>query len=259
MIKPKQPTVKKFKKEDNICNVCQQEKKLSKDHVPPQACPLANNIVISKLLNQMTGDRSFRRRISQNGVTYETICSNCNNNIGSRYDRALGEFSKKIESFIKTKLILPSSFEIECQPNAIMRSVLGHLLAAKTETDRVIIDKLIRHCILNPSLPIDDNIHIFYWVYSYETTIILRDFGMPEIRGNLQICGFFSLIKFYPVAFLVAYKVPCYEKLLSLHQFNQLAPNAKANIQIDLRPVKSSTWTEECRGFENYLMGATAK
>ncbi len=241
----KQPIIEKFKKKDKICNICQQEKELSEDHVPPQACPPAKNIVISKLLYQMTEDRSFRPRISQNGVTYQTICKDCNNRLGNRYDWALGEFSKKIESFIESSLILPDSFELKCYPNAIMRSVLGHLLAVKTETDEVVIDKLIRPCILDSSLPVHDDIHILYWVYPYERTRLLRDFEMLVVRGTSKIAGFFNMIKFYPITFLIAYQLPCYEELLNLHQFNRLSPGEKTNIQINLRPVRNSTFPED--------------
>jgi hypothetical protein len=250
----KQSIVEKFKKKDRICNICQLEKELSEDHVPPQACPPAKNTVISKLFYQMIGERSFRPRMSQNGVSYKTICSDCNNKLGNRYDWALGDFSQKIESFIGSSVILPDSFEVECYPNAIMRSVLGHLLAAKTETDEVVVDTVLRPCILDPSLPIPDDIHIFYWVYPYETISILRDFAMPAVRGNLQTSGFFNMIKFYPIAFLITHQLPSYEKLLSLHQFNQLPSGDKANLQINLRLIKRSTWPEECLGEENFLV-----
>ncbi|MDZ8081245.1 MAG: hypothetical protein RMX35_19540 [Nostoc sp. DcaGUA01] len=255
----KQSIVEKFKKKDQICNICQLEKELSEDHVPPKACPPAKNIVIYKLLSEMTGDRSFRPRMSQNGVTYKTICSDCNNKLGNRYDWALGEFTGKIESFVESSLTLPNSFEVECYPNAIMRSVLGHLLAAKTQTDEVVIDKLIRPCILDTSLPIPNDVHILYWVYPYERISILRDFGMPAVRGNFQTSGFFNMIKFYPIAFLITHQLPSYEGLLSLDKFKQLSPNDKANVQIDLRPIRRSTFPEECTGVDNFLMlGRTA-
>lgn len=77
---------------------------------------------------------------------------------------------------------------------------------------------------------------------------------MPAVRGNLQTSGFFNMIKFYPIAFLITHQLPSYEKLLSLHQFNQLPSGDKANLQIDLRPIKRSTWPEECLGEENFLV-----
>jgi hypothetical protein len=135
-----------------------------------------------------------------------------------------------------------------------MRSVLGHLLAAKTKIDDVVIDQLIRPSILDSSLPISEDIHILYWVYPYEKTMIMRDFGMPAVRGELGILGFFNMIKFYPIAFLITHQLPEYENLLSLHQFNKFSPNEKASIHINLRSVKNSTWPEECQRLENYLI-----
>lgn len=226
---------------------------------PPQACPPANSRVISTLLYQIIGDTSFRPRHSQNGVTFKTICNDCNNLLGSRYDWALGKFARRIESFVESNLSLPESFEVECQPNAVMRSVLGHLLAAKTETDEVVLDALIRPCVIDPSLPIHDDIYIFYWVYPYEETVILRDFCMPSVRGKLQNIGFFNLIKFYPLAFLVTHQLSSYEGLSSLYQFNQLLPSEKRNIQINLRSTRHSRFPEECSENNFLALGRTAK
>jgi hypothetical protein len=236
----------KFHKKDNICNICEKEKRLSVDHVPPQCCPPAKNRLISKLLYQMIGDKSFRPRSIQNGVTFKTICADCNNFLGRKYDKHLGELSRKIESLVESNLILPDSFEVECQPNAVMRSVLGHLLAAKTETDEVVIDKLIRPSIIDPSIPIHEDIHVFYWIYPYEEISIIRDFGMPSVRGCFQEGGVFNLIKFYPIAFLVAHKIPMYEGLNSLHQFNQTLPDEKANIQMNFHSGRHSKFPEDC-------------
>jgi hypothetical protein len=249
----------KFHKKDKICNICQREKELSVDHVPPQTCPPAKSRVTSKLLYQIIGDTSFRPRQDQNGVTFKTICSDCNNLLGSKYDWALGDFARKIESFVESNLSLPDSFEVECQPNAVMRSILGHLLAAKTETDEVVIDALIRPSLLDSSIPIHDDIHILYWVYPYEETVIFRDFCMPSVRGRFRDIGFFNLIKFYPLAFLVTYQLESYEELSSLHQFNQLVPTVKRNVQINLRSTRHSRFPEGCSDDNCLAFGRTAR
>ena len=142
----------------------------------------------------------------------------------------------------------------------MMRSVLGHLLAAKTETDEVMIDGLIRPCVIEPSMPIHDDIHILYWVYPYEETVILRDFYMPAVRGGFGDVGFFNLLKFYPLAFLVTHQLPSYEGLSSLHQFNQLAPDEKRNVQINLRSTKKrSRFPEECSNNNFLAIGRTER
>lgn len=254
MTKYNMKIVEKFRKKDNICNICLRENSLTDDHVPPKACPPSKNIVISKLHYQMSGDRSLRPRISQSGVSYKTICRACNNKLGSDFDWALGEFSRKIESFVESPIALLNSFEVECYPNAVMRSVLGHLVAAKTETDQGVIDDLIRSFIFDPSLPIHNDIHIFYWVYPYDKTIILRDFAMPAVRGMLNTIGSFNMIKFYPIAFLITHKLASYEGLSSLHQFNGSSPSDIVRLKINLKPIQRSTWPEECLGLENFLM-----
>jgi hypothetical protein len=248
-----------FRKKDRICNICQHEKELSYDHVPPQSCPPAKSRVTSKLLYQIIGDTSFRPRPDQNGVKFKTICSDCNNLLGTKYDRALSDFARRIESFVDSNLELPDSFEVECLPNAVMRSILGHLLAAKTETDDVAIDRLIRPSIIDPATPVHDDIHVLYWVYPYEETVILRDFCMPAIRGRFQDVGFFNLIKFYPLAFLVTHQLASYEGLSSLHQFNQLLPSKKSNIQINLRSTKQSRFPEECSDGNLLAVGRAAR
>jgi hypothetical protein len=258
MNKHKSSIVKKFRKKDNICNICKKESNLSEDHIPPQSCSSAKNRVIYTLSHQMVGDRSFKPRISTNGISYKTICASCNNNLG-KYDRALVDFTQKIESFVESRLTLPNSFDIECYPNAIMRSILGHLLAAKTETDSVIIDDIIRPSILNPEMPIHDDLHIFYWIYPYEQTVILRDFAMPAIRGVFTTSGFFNMIKFYPLAFLITHQLSSYENLLGFHQFNNISPNHKALLKIDLELLRKDKFPEDCQGDDNFLLlGRTA-
>ena len=250
--------VEKFYKKDKVCNICGLEKNLSDDHVPPKVCPSPKNIVVSKLHYQMIGDNSSRPRISQNGITFKTICSDCNNWLGSKYDFALGELTRKVKSFIDSSLILPDSFEVECQPNAIIRSVLGHFLAAKTENDEVVIDQIIRPFILDPLLPIHEDIHVFYWIYPYEKTVIMRDFGMPAVRGRFDLPGFFNMIKFYPIAFLITHKLPNYEYLDSLSKFNKISPNEKGTIPIRLKPIRNSSWPEECDDGNIVAFGRTA-
>jgi hypothetical protein len=257
----KSKITKKFQKKDCICNICGQEGNLSIDHVPPQSCPPASRRLTSTLFCRMIGSKGFRPRIDQNGVTFQTICASCNNLLGSRYDNALGELAHRIESLIIQKsVILPDSFEVSCQPNALMRSVLGHILAAKSETDDVPFDALVRPCVKDPSVTIPDNIHIFYWLYPYERTIILRDFCMPserkslfQLRNSVGDFGFFNLLKFYPLAFLVTDNLSSYERLSSLHCFNEISPKETRNILINLNPIQPVTFPEECDD-TNFIM-----
>ena len=239
------PFVKKSVKQDSICNICEQQKKLSVDHVPPKGCPPAKSRVTSKLLYQALGHTGFRPRPDQNGVTFKTVCSDCNSLLGSKYDRPLADLSKQIEKFVGTNLSLPKRFDVECRPNAIARSVLGHLLAAKTETDQVRVDEIIRPCVLDHTINIPDSIHVFYWVYPYEKTMVWRDFAMSSERERPTDVRIFSCLKYYPIAFLVAYDLSQYANLRSLHGFNRTSASEKKLIPIDFQPIHKHSFPED--------------
>lgn len=254
------PTLRKFVKSDLLCNICQGTfPSLTEDHVPPRACPPAADRVISKLSYELTGDKSFRPRHSQNGVTFRTLCATCNSILGSRYDHELAGLCSKIESFVESSLKLPDSFELSARPGAIIRSVLGHLLAAKSESDEVVVDSMIRPCVLDQSIPVPESIHLLYWVYPYERTAILRDFVMPAKRGDLRGFGFYSLLKFYPIAFLVSHETNEYEGLDSLNAFNSLDPKAEATFRIQLKPSRKEFWPEECSKDNLLIFGRAAE
>lgn len=228
--------IDRIKKKDSICNICQKTKPLSKDHVPPKSCQLTLTRETSTLFDQLTGNNLFRPRFEQNGVWYKTICSDCNNFLGSEYDPALATISKRVKTFLNTKYIrLPPFFDLDCEANAVMRSVLGHLLAANTNTDPSTFNQLVRPCVINPSIPIPNDIHVFYWVYPYDRIVVERDFFKSAVRGKFEPPACFNLIKFYPLAFLVTHKLSSYDDLLSLHQFNHLLPPNKTKVRIDFR------------------------
>jgi hypothetical protein len=183
---------------------------------------------------QMLGDSSLKPRQDQNGLTYKTICSECNSLLGSSYDFALANFARKTELFVESNLTLPKTFDVECQPGLVIRSILGHLLAAKTETDDVNVDKIFREIVLQEERKIPKDIQVYYWIYPYEKTIIYRDFLTRfKIKdGNAKV-GFFSLIKFYPIAFLVGHQSSDSSSFSDLMDF--VSDEAAAKIKIPMR------------------------
>ena len=153
------------------------------------------------------------------------------------------DFSLSITRFLKSNLILPSFVEIETKPTSIIRAVLGHLLAAKIEPDDSEIDKQIREFVFDYESPIPDALNLLYWIYPYNDIVIMRDFGMPAIRNNFSDIGIFSVLKFFPVAYLLA-DLNKYENLPALTDYRNLGAAQLAKININLRNVKESDWPD---------------
>lgn len=108
--------------------------------------------------------------------------------------------------FLTSKLEFPDIISIETKPNRLIRAVLGHLLATKNEIDDFHFDEKVREIIFDVNKPIPADINVFYWIYPYKLTIIIRDILMPSVRGKYDDFGLFQIFKYYPIAYLVTDK-----------------------------------------------------
>lgn len=179
-------------------------------------------------------------KISQNGVKYRTICSNCNAKLGSLYDITLNKFTSEIGQLIKSRISLPDTINITTKPSHIKRSVCGHLLAAKLEIKDTTIDKSLRDFVFNESKKVPDKLKVFYWLYPYKNTIIIRDAAMPKVRGNFNEFGMFSLLKYFPIAFMIT-DCDKYEGLSELTSYCYGDIDDEVQVPIDLTtPLKDT-------------------
>ena len=239
----------KFKRaKKDHCNICTLKRKLTWDHVPPKGSVRPQAIEIKNIFDKLFQKNSCKRNfeISQNGLKYRTICSDCNNRIlGKNYDPELNKFSIDLKIFIQTELSLPSIIHIEVKPIPIIKAVLGHLLAANIDFSDTPFENKLRPIILNVDAPIPDDIHVFYWIYPYSVTTVMRDIVMPTKRGSFSSFSQFHILKYFPVAYLITEDTSHYHALSSLSQYNRLRLDETANISINLQENRSSDWPEK--------------
>lgn len=248
----------KIKRERHgVCNICGCERPLSWDHVPPKGGIDLQPVEMETVFQRLTyreGKRAVMQ--SQNGVKFRTICAECNSLLGRRYDPILNEFAKGIGKYLNTTLTLPPILHHLTQPGSLIRAILGHLLAAKGEPDEVVFDQHIRPCVLDEQVPIPEDVFVFYWLYPYSETVVIRDILMPAVRGQLTPTGFFHILKYFPVAYLVT-NLHQYESLLELTRFRTLDPTTESEIPIDLSRVEHQQWPELVDD-KNFLFGGRA-
>ncbi|GAG98784.1 unnamed protein product, partial [marine sediment metagenome] len=166
-------------------------------------------------------DETKKIRESQNGLKFRTICKECNEFLGQKYDPVVNEFALSVGRYLKSDFKFPEIIHHKTKPLRLIKGIIGHLIAAKAEYDDVVLDTQVRGFILDENSLVPDNIYIFYWLYPYDCTIILRDFGMPSVRGNFKSLGFFQTLKYFPIAYLVSDN-PRYEGLLELTKYRSL-------------------------------------
>jgi hypothetical protein len=226
------------------CNLCAEVKPLSWDHIPPKGGIQLSTMEMENLLNVFTRKKEERKiRESQNGIKFRTICKECNEFLGVNYDTVINDFAISVGRYLKTHFKLPEVLHHRTKPVRLMRGILGHLVSVKQEFEDAQFDRQVRHFIFDPLKTIPDNIHIFYWIYPYDCTVILRDFMMPSVRGNFKDFGFFQTLKSFPIAYLISDKTR-YEGLLDLSKYRNYSLDDETEIPIQLNRVEHHYWPE---------------
>ena len=190
------------------CNICGQLTGLTWDHVPPKFCFNNQKIKYNSLME--INKKEIKKQISQNGIRYRSICSKCNNELlGSDYDK---EYKKLVDILYKLYITpgeIGQFIEIHgIKINKVARAIVGHFLAARNEYFAGKGEDELREYFLNPNLKPPKEFSLLYYVYIYNTIMIIRDV-VPKKLGNLEYAipeGLLSCINSFPVAFILAYK-----------------------------------------------------
>ncbi len=225
------------------CNICLETKPLSWDHVPPKSGIVLSSVEIKNIFKLLAGRQEDNFNISQNGVKYRTICSHCNSKIGSEYDPILNDLNENVSQFLKSNFAVPRIQYFKTKPLRLIKAILSHLLSVKTIIDEVTFDKDIRKFIFSETEIIPNNINIFYWIYPYDTTIIMRDFLIPAIPGDFSSFTFSHLIKYFPLAFLITEKEE-FRGLPNLTKHRNCSIDDDIDIRIDFKVINDYDWPE---------------
>lgn len=195
------------------CAIFGLHSKLTEDHVPPKSCGNIKDAIVRRMFPDAYNGK-FAHTISQGGLRFKTICSNCNNTLlGTEYDPALealaNEIKHDMEESHRTKQLIPGTKSYYCQPNRLIRSVLGHLLASmsvETTTENKPtppLDALLQEYVLDPTKNIQQEISIYYWLYPANKKAIKH--GAIGFMGTNGQCIYGHVSKFFPLGFWVTY------------------------------------------------------
>lgn len=229
--------VKIKKNKIDKCNICGNVTKLSWDHVPPKKCIIFDDIEIKSIFNKYQ-ESGYPRELSQNGTKFRTICSSCNNRLGTKFDADFNRFISDL-AISTTQLQKNDKFiSIKVNPTVILKSLFGHLLAAKWDYEETTADESMREFVLNDDLLIPD-LNVFYWYFPYAHIELLRDFSRCELGGGRV--DFFSMLKMYPIAFFITDSDEFYG-LSNFKNHCEEALNQSIDFFIDASTIRTSDW-----------------
>ena len=241
------PLVRTRGNKNGQCNICGEIGPLTEDHSPPKSCVRPRAVQIRHIICLLADEGIKEKgRISQNGLKFKTLCHRCNNDLlGLIYDPALAHFTNNVSQILSSRLALPKALSVRGNPQRIMRSVLGHLSAQGMgrylkgpETEA------IRDSFLDESIPIPENIRIYYWPFPHHGCTVFRDAAYLDIpTGQVAVIW---LMKFFPISFMVAWEktkdrmftLPC------LSDWREYPPDKEAELPLPLTHIPHRYWPE---------------
>ena len=241
------------------CAICRKKSKLTKDHVPPKSCANRDAVVLEHIYKLHQNISVKKPTISQGGLHFRTICSDCNNDyLGIRYDPALIDVVRKINGCLKGLIeqgftsLINESFEY--QPNKFMRSIVGHLLAAnavediKTDINVAKLDAVLRSYFLEPSAPFPENVHFYLWFHPFNKIHIIKHGAMGSLGSGANVI-YGHLFKFYPFGVWIVKNAPDEVSQINLN-LQRIDLDSSSDIDkidklhIQLSPIPRPHWPE---------------
>ncbi len=235
------------------CNICGTFGELTEDHVPPKSCVRVGQTELQHISGLLGTVKEPRGKIrSANGVKFLTLCARCNNTLlGGKYDPAFAEFVNEFATRLQAQRAsgyIPDRLIIEAQPQAVMRSVVGHIFANGLDGyQKGPQTEPIRDYLLDESLPLPHGLHIYYWAYPDNNQVLVKGAG----RGKLTAEGLepftFSLMKFYPFAFMVIVGGPPHGTeypMMQMEPWRNVPYSRRAALPVMLAPIPPIRWPE---------------
>lgn len=192
----------KLKKDKiDICNICGCTSELTWEHVPPKCCDNFYDVIINPIFNFTNSNYNF---ISQNGIKFRTICSNCNNNIlGANADKALQLFYEQTKNYVENIKSLTDTKTISINIIQVLKCLFGKFLAMGNTYQKDNVSNSMRDFILKNIL--NPNLHVYFRIYPYNTLFLARSYSPKQVFGEFYSTrGFISILNFYPMAFIVS-------------------------------------------------------
>lgn len=232
----------KIKRKDKIekCNICESHGKLSWDHVPPKGSIIYENVEIKSILSR--NKLTCPKELSQNGTKFRTICTNCNNLLGSWYDTEFNTTIWELIEEVYAKFGEENSVEIMFRPVLFLKSLFGHLLAAKGNFENTLIDQEMRRFLLDKH-EYKTSLKVFCWFHPYPSIEVARDISLVDFNSGDN--STLSILKMYPVGFYVTL-----ENCRDTNGLHEITKNTTINVEgystmkinIDSARIKEPNW-----------------
>ena len=232
------------KGEKGNCNICNKYDVLTDDHVPPKGCLSKGNYVSYSIYpRDDSNPEQFKEH--QNGIKYRSLCKRCNNELlGRKYDPVMAKLTNDLKEKINSRFNYSRYISVTIKPNMIVRCLTGHILAASISTHRNKIHENLSEFFLDERRVFPKEYKVYTSLYFKDSIIIAKDILGNKYYNDFSSFVFFSILKFFPVAFVITGN-QYYPNLKELTEFRNLGLDFETNINYDSEIIIPYDWPEK--------------
>lgn len=158
------------------CALCGAYSQLTEAHILPRAAGNTKDLLAHSFLASSSGeDENLLARRFRNGLSFWTLCKDCNSRLGSNEDKEITSFYDRVGSDLGRGVILPSPLRYVVRPNLLIRGILAHTASANDTGARTLFDTEVQEIFLNRKTLQDSRLRIYYWPYIGDRQIVIRD------------------------------------------------------------------------------------
>ena len=195
------------------CALCGAYSQLTEAHILPKSAGNTKDLVAHSYLASSSGeDENLLARRFKHGISFWTLCKDCNSRLGASEDKEIAHFYDRVDSDLKRSVILPSPLKYVVRPNLLMRGILAHTASANDNGARTLFDNEVMDIFLGKKTLQDSRLRIYYWPYIGSRQIIIRDVAVSNNFFSDPV--WLQVIKMPPLGFAITDKpsllgLPC--------------------------------------------------
>lgn len=181
---------------------------MSKAHVPPQVA--GNDSRVTSATTLIKHGTASVGRYSAGGMWLRGLCCECNSVAGLRYDRAYGDFARRVQIYIRARgyIYAPgspiSAPPVSVAPGRVARSVMFGMFAISPRL-RLIFPELARSLqAKRDHVFMPDGVSLRFAIYMDRTARLTGPVHAHRVMGLREYYETFAEIFFRPLAWVLA-------------------------------------------------------
>jgi hypothetical protein len=203
-----------------------------------------------------TGKERVFPRHFRGGLSFKTLCRDCNSGLGGREDLAIASFYEQVRKLLASPLILGPVVRVPVKPNLLYRGLLAHVVSANDNNVPDRFDDEARALFFHKLELRNSSWNLFYWLYFGDPLFLMRNVFYCTWHPTVQV-HVRHILKLAPLGFLLT-REPHFHGLPNVRQFLCRRDDEEAEMPIQMRGEASPVWPATTSNSNVILLGGNS-